>query len=93
MNSRSRQSFRLPSRDQWSRQKAHGRHRRLFLEKLEPRQVLAGSPWHNELNPLDVDSDGWANAIDRSTLSNFLSANGAVAVPALPTPDPTRQLY
>lgn len=38
--------------------------RRLFLELLEDRRVLAASPYQNAANPYDVNVDGVVNGAD-----------------------------
>ncbi|HUP81843.1 MAG TPA: dockerin type I domain-containing protein, partial [Pirellula sp.] len=45
-----------------------------------------GSVWQNHIQPLDVNGDTFVSTIDSLLISNYVSANGELAVPSLATP-------
>jgi hypothetical protein len=51
------------------------------------RVTLVGNPWHNALNPLDVNGDTFVTPIDALLIINYLNNNGAGMLP-LPPPVP-----
>ena len=57
--------------------------RRLRLESLESRQLLAGV-WNNDFNSLDVNDDGFVLPMDVLVSVNDLNRNGARTLGALP---------
>jgi hypothetical protein len=52
------------------------RRRRLFLEPLEDRRLLAAAPYQNAADPYDVNVDGAADGTDLWLLDTELKANG-----------------
>ena len=50
-------------------------HRRLRHEFLESRCVMDASPWHNVVQPADVNNDGGPSLADGSQLLSYLSFN------------------
>ena len=51
--------------------------------------TLVGNPWHNALNPLDVNGDTFVTPIDALLIINYLNNNGAGMLPCpLQCPSP-----
>ncbi|WP_254510165.1 dockerin type I domain-containing protein [Anatilimnocola floriformis] len=59
---------------------ARPRFRRLFLESLEDRQLLAAD-WRNPVDSLDINNDRMVTAFDAIAIINELNQNGVHALP------------
>ena len=57
--------------------------RRLTVEPLEARQLLAVSPWQNPAKPLDVDGDGFIVSTDALLIANRLNSAVDTKLPPL----------
>ncbi|MEO8493502.1 MAG: GEVED domain-containing protein, partial [Planctomycetota bacterium] len=51
------------------------------------RVSIAGNPWHNSANPLDVDGNGFVVPLDALIVINYINKNGTGVLPAVRGPE------